>query len=143
MDITLILILMICIYWIVTSYKSYKEQMKILKRCTSSTFATIVSVEKKVYKNMGGSLYTRSYRFYPTVQYKVGKKNIVVEALNGTFSNLWVKGKKIEILYNPQNVKELFIPNAEGYKESYGKINFIVSLVGTIIALILYFIFTK
>lgn len=143
MDITLVLILVICIYWIVTSYKSYKEQTQVLKRCTHSTIATVISVEKKVYKNMRGSLYTRSYRFYPTVQYKFGQKNVTVEALNGTFSNLWKEGKKIEVLYNPQNKKELLIPNAEGYKENYGKLNFIVSCVGTIIAIMLYFLFKK
>lgn len=85
----------------------------------------------------------RSYRFYPTVQYKVGKKNVTVESLNGTFSNLWKKGKEIEIIYNPQNVKEVYIPNADGYKESYGKINFIVSCIGTIIAFVLYFLLKK
>lgn len=138
---TIVVVIAICSYWIISSFVHYQMKKDVYKRCSCEVFGTIVDVEEKKDKKNINLKSWSSIRYYPTIQYVVDQKSYVQKSTVGSQSNHWKKGKPIRILYNPHHVEEIYIPNIENYQETTGLANVVISIIAStiIIIYILYF----
>lgn len=139
---TIVIVIAICTYWIISSVVHYQIKKNIYKKCSREVFGTIVDVEERKDKKNISLKSWSSARYYPTVQYVVDKKSYVQKSPVGSLSNHWKKGKPVRILCNPHQVEEIYIPNIENYQETSGFANVIVSIVVSA-TIILYILFIK
>lgn len=108
-------------------YVCYKRSItKIEERkadCVAETTATVQDI-KEVWIEIVDDY---SYTWYPIYQYYVNGEQIVLQSEFGGAENTFQKGQQVTLFYNPDNPKEIFVP--EEKPETVSRIFKIMSVV--------------
>ena len=108
---------------------SYINQCKLIKNCTESLIAKVVSVDLLVSTPSSPVYYT------PTVEYEVNDKIVkTVPSSNLSAKDKYAEGEEIEIMYNPNKINSCYIAG----KFTTTKVSTIIIGLLTAISLVLF-----
>ena len=75
--------------------------------CTSRTEAVVAEINREVNLSAGGDSY-RSW--FPVFSYRVNGEEITVRSKIGSEKKKFEAGQKVELFYNPDNIREYYVP---------------------------------
>ena len=99
------IVLIVGIIFIGVSIFIYLKNESLIKNCTVKTEATVVDM-KQDFSTDGD---TNDFMYYPIIEYKANDNTIRQTIDKGSSTPAYEINDKIEILYNPNNIKEYII----------------------------------
>lgn len=82
---------------------------ELAKKCTVETVGTVVGNKEEASESYDGEYTSTTYSYYPIIEYKVKDETIKGEGTTGSNPPKYNAGDTLDILYNPNNVREFMI----------------------------------
>lgn len=88
-----------------------KNEKKLKRDCTSTTFGKVVDLARHVTSNSDGFY---SSVWHPVFEYSVGELKYVKESMHGSSKSKYAIGQEVEVYYNPEKPDEYYIEGEQG-----------------------------
>lgn len=95
------------------------------KRCTVDVVGTVVDITREETTDSDGFT---EHTYYPIIEYQAGDEKVTVKGTNGSNPSKYQEGDKIDLLYNPDNVKE-YIEKGDNSSNIIGIILIVVGIL--------------
>lgn len=120
--------------------RAKRKNDEIRKTCNVKVTAVVVRMQRQRLMRNDDS----SYIWVPTYQYYVGKNQTEKIEVNGKYGNgkkLFKEGQKVTLYYNPNQPKEIFVPDEANYQVKVFRIMRIGYIISGFLPYILFVIF--
>lgn len=110
--------------------KIFSNSLSEKKRlCTQETLSTVTKIRSE--ESFTSDMTSNSNSYYFTYQYDVDGEKVEQESKIGSPRKCFAKGDKVKLYYNPNNVRQIYVPN-----DKTGSIGSILKFIAIVFAIV-------